>query len=81
MPILKFIDELNTFTLPMLAPGQYRAFEIVGDSMLPTPSGSVIVGEKVEDMEDVKANQAYIVISKSNGIVYKTNQPQQPCEK
>ena len=43
----EFIDELNTFTLPMLAPGDYRAFEIVGDSMLPTPSGSVIVGEKV----------------------------------
>ncbi len=67
----EFIDELNTFTLPMLAPGQYRAFEIVGDSMLPTPSGSVIVGEKVEDMEEVKSNQAYIVISKNNGIVYK----------
>ena len=27
----EFIDELNTFTLPMLAPGQYRAFEIIGD--------------------------------------------------
>ena len=40
-----YVDELNTFTLPMLAPGSYRAFEIVGDSMLPTPSGSVIVGE------------------------------------
>lgn len=67
----EFIDELNTFTLPMLAPGQYRAFEIVGDSMLPTPSGSVIVGEKIEDLEEVKSNQAYIVVSKSNGIVYK----------
>ncbi len=67
----EFIDELNTFTLPMLAPGQYRAFEIVGDSMLPTPSGSVIVGEKVEDIEEVKSNQAYIVVSKNNGIVYK----------
>jgi len=49
-----FLDELNTFTLPMLAPGQYRAFEILGDSMLPTPSGSVIVGEKLEDLEEVK---------------------------
>ena len=37
----EFIDELNTFTLPMLSGGNYRAFEIVGDSMLPTPSGSV----------------------------------------
>jgi hypothetical protein len=55
----------------MLAPGYYRAFEIVGDSMLPTPSGSVIVGEKVENLDDVKNNNAYIVVSKNNGIVYK----------
>ena len=67
----EFLDELNTFTLPMLAPGFYRAFEIVGDSMLPTPSGSVVVGEKVEHINDVKNNNAYIVVSRSNGIVYK----------
>ncbi len=67
----EFIDELNTFTLPMLAPGTYRAFEIIGDSMLPTPSGSVIVGEKVESLEHVKSSNTYIVISKQEGIVYK----------
>ena len=67
----EFLDELNTFTLPMLAPGSYRAFEIVGDSMLPTQSGSVIVGEKVEDLEDLKNNNTYIVISRNEGIVYK----------
>ncbi len=67
----EFIDELNTFTLPMLSGGNYRAFEIIGDSMLPTPSGSIIVGEKVDDMEDVKNNMAYIVVSRNEGIVYK----------
>lgn len=67
----EFLDELNTFTLPMLAPGNYRAFEIVGDSMLPTASGSVIVGEKVDDLEEVKSNQTYIVVSRNEGIVYK----------
>jgi len=67
----EFLDELNTFTLPMLAPGNYRAFEIVGDSMLPTPSGSVIVGEKVDNIDDVRTNQTYIVVSRSEGIVYK----------
>ena len=67
----EFLDELNTFTLPMLAPGNYRAFEIVGDSMLPTQSGSVIVGEKVDNPDDVKSNQTYIVVSRSEGIVYK----------
>ena len=67
----EFIDELNTFTLPMLTGGDYRAFEIIGDSMLPTPSGSIIVGEKVESLEDTKNGQAYIVVSKNEGIVYK----------
>jgi transcriptional regulator with XRE-family HTH domain len=68
----EFIDELNTFTLPMLAGGNYRAFEIIGDSMMPTPSGSIIVGEKVEgNTEDIKNNQAYIVVSRNEGIVYK----------
>jgi transcriptional regulator with XRE-family HTH domain len=67
----EFIDELNTFTLPMLAGGDYRAFEIVGDSMMPTPSGSVIVGERVQSIDDVKTNQTYIVVSKNDGIVYK----------
>ena len=67
----EFIDELNTFTLPMLTGGQYRAFEIIGDSMLPTPSGSIIVGEKVESLDDTKNGQAYIVVSKNEGIVYK----------
>ncbi len=66
-----FIDELNTFTLPFLAGGSYRAFEILGDSMLPTQSGSVIVGEKVENVEDVKNSNTYIVVSKNDGIVYK----------
>jgi transcriptional regulator with XRE-family HTH domain len=67
----EFIDELNTFTLPMLAGGNYRAFEIIGDSMLPTPSGSIIVGEKVENKDDIKNSQAYIVVSRNEGIVYK----------
>ncbi|MEY3324406.1 MAG: hypothetical protein RL316_1528 [Bacteroidota bacterium] len=67
----EFIDELNTFTLPMLTGNNYRAFEIIGDSMLPTPSGSVIVGEKVNDLEEVKNNTPCIVVSRNEGIVYK----------
>jgi transcriptional regulator with XRE-family HTH domain len=67
----EFIDELNTFTLPMLGAGHYRAFEIIGDSMLPTPSGSVIVAQKVDDLEDVRSNNTYVVVSRNEGIVYK----------
>ena len=58
-------------SLPALAGGNYRAFEIIGDSMLPTPSGSIIVGEKTDNIEDAKNNAAYIVVSRNEGIVYK----------
>jgi len=67
----EFIDELNTFTLPMMGSGNYRAFEIIGDSMLPTPSGSIIVGQKMDSIDDVKQNAACIVVSRNEGIVYK----------
>ena len=67
----EFVDELNTFALPMLAPGDYRAFEIIGDSMLPTPSGSVVVGEKIENFDALKNDQPCIVVSRMDGIVYK----------
>src|SRR5204863_5784873 len=66
----EFIDELNTFTLPMMSGGDYRAFEIVGDSMLPVPSGSIIVCEKVDDPDDLKNNSACILVSRTDGIVY-----------
>lgn len=67
----EFIDELNTFTLPMVKGSNCRAFEIIGDSMLPTPSGSVIVGEKVNAIDNIKNNAPCIVITNSEGIVYK----------
>jgi hypothetical protein len=67
----EFIDELNTFTLPMLGSGHYRAFEIIGDSMLPTPTGSIIVGQKIDSLADVKQHSTYIVVSRNEGIVYK----------
>ncbi|WP_343668134.1 LexA family transcriptional regulator [Chitinophaga sp.] len=67
----EFIEELNTFTLPMMGAGSYRAFEIAGDSMLPTPSGSVIVCHKVDGWEDIRNNEAYIVVTSREGIVYK----------
>lgn len=67
----EFIEELNTFTLPMLGAGDYRAFEIAGDSMLPVTSGSVIVCHKVDGWEEIKNNETYVVITAREGIVFK----------
>ena len=55
----------------MFKQGTYRAFEIKGDSMLPLVSGTIIIGEYVENWADVKGGETYVIISKSDGVVYK----------
>lgn len=67
----EYVADLPKFSLPMFNQGTYRAFEIKGDSMLPLPSGSVIIGEYVENWHDIKPGQTYVIVSKDDGVVYK----------
>lgn len=66
-----YISELPKFRLPIFQQGTYRAFELKGDSMLPLQPGTVIISEYVENWFDIKPGQTYVIISKSDGIVYK----------
>ena len=69
----QYIKDLPKFQLPLpfLKQGTFRAFEIVGDSMLPIQSGSIILAEYLDNWNDVKTGETYIVISKNEGVVYK----------
>jgi transcriptional regulator with XRE-family HTH domain len=67
----EFVAELPKFSLPMFKQGTFRAFEIKGDSMLPLPSGSIVIAEYVENWQHIKVGETYIVISQNDGIVYK----------
>ncbi|WP_428331135.1 helix-turn-helix domain-containing protein [Mucilaginibacter sp.] len=67
----EYVSKLPKFYLPMFKQGTYRAFEIKGDSMLPLVSGTIIIGEYLENWGDVKPAETYVIISKSDGIVYK----------
>lgn len=67
----EFIEELPRFQLPMLGQGTYRAFEIKGDSMMPLKSGTVIIGEYLQDWRNVKDGETYVIVSETEGVVYK----------
>ncbi|GAB1463939.1 XRE family transcriptional regulator [Pedobacter sp.] len=69
----QYIQDLPKFQLPIpsLKQGTYRAFEIKGDSMLPIQSGSIIIGEYLENWNDIKIGDTYVIISKNEGVVYK----------
>jgi len=68
----EYLTDLPRFHLPVLPKGgTYRAFEISGDSMLPILSGSIIIGKYVEQLNDIKNGKTYVLVTKSEGIVYK----------
>jgi transcriptional regulator with XRE-family HTH domain len=67
----EYVKELTSFRLPMLRQGNYRAFEISGDSMLPILPGTIVIGEYVEDLRDLKNGKTYVLVTQREGIVYK----------
>jgi len=67
----EYISDLPKMFIPGLPMGSYRAFEITGDSMLPTPPGSLVVSQYVEKLKDIKDDKTYIIITQRDGIVYK----------
>ncbi len=67
----EFIEQLLSMKLPFVPTGKHRAFPIVGDSMPPLKDGSFVVCKYVESFREVKDKATYIVVTKSDGIVYK----------
>ena len=67
----EYIRELPKIGFPNIPIGTYRGFEINGDSMLPIEPGSIIIANYIETFEDIKDDKTYIIVSKSEGLVYK----------
>lgn len=68
----EYISDLPKFHLPMLPKNAtYRAFEISGDSMLPIPSGSIVIGKYVDGFDDIKNGKTYVLLTEKEGVVYK----------
>lgn len=68
----EFIRVLPTFQMPFLSKEKkYRTFQISGDSMLPIPDKSWVTGEFVQDWENLRDHQAYIIVTISDGVLFK----------
>jgi transcriptional regulator with XRE-family HTH domain len=67
----EYIESLQQISLPFLGSGKHRGFPVEGDSMPPHEDGSIIVGKYIEKLGDVKDGKTYILITKSEGMVYK----------
>ena len=68
----EYLRDLPKYQLPFLSKGKtYRAFEIIGDSMLPLKPNSIVIGEYIEDWNALRDGQVCVVVSKNEGVVLK----------
>jgi len=67
----EYIRDLPKISFPNIPQGTYRGFEIHGDSMLPMEPGSIVICSYVENLRDIRNDKTYVVISKTEGVVYK----------
>ncbi len=67
----EYVERLQRIKLPFLPAGKHRAFPIKGDSMPPLRDGSFVVCKYVESYSDIKDGATYVLLTKSEGIVYK----------
>ena len=68
----EFIRVLPVFQLPFLSKDRkYRAFQVNGDSMLPIPDKSWVVGEYVQNWQTIRNGHPYIILTLEDGIVFK----------
>ncbi len=69
-----YINELPSFHLPLKqvsTSSTYRMFEISGDSMMPIEPGSYLLTEYIQNWRELKNGNAYVFISKFDGIFFK----------
>lgn len=68
----EFFIDFPTLSLPFLSSNKkYRAFPIQGDSMPPVSQGAIVVGEFIHDWTSLKDNSMCVIVTKSEGIVFK----------
>ena len=67
----EYVENLPLMQLPFVPTGKHRAFPIKGDSMPPLKDGSFVVAKYVDSVEDIKDGRTYVLLTKSEGIVYK----------
>ena len=68
----EFISKLPSYQFPFLPKDKkHRAFQISGDSMLPIRDRSWIACHYIDDWNDIKNGQGYVIVTKEDGVVFK----------
>ena len=67
----EYIESLPRIQLPFLGQGIFRGFMADGDSMPPFTDGTCVIGEYVEQLDDLKVGKEYMFVT-LDGYTFKT---------
>ena len=68
----EFISKLPSYQFPFLPKDKkHRAFQISGDSMLPIRDRSWIACHYIDDWNDIRNGQGYVIVTKDDGVIFK----------
>lgn len=67
----EFIAELPAFNLPELSKGDYRMFEVDGESMYPTLHHGDMVVCQATSRSNIKNSELYVVVTQQHGLLVK----------
>jgi len=67
----EYIEKMPFMELPFSVTGKHRAYPVRGDSMPPLATGDFVIGKYVESLKEVVDGKTYVLLTKSEGIVYK----------
>ena len=68
----EYIGKLPAYHFPfLLKDKKHRAFQISGDSMLPIRDKSWIACQYIDNWNEIKNGQGYVIVTKDDGILFK----------
>lgn len=67
----EYMERLEKLRIPFMPSGELRAFPVRGDSMLPVPDGSYVIGRYLDNAAQIRDGRTYVVVSRNEGISFK----------
>lgn len=67
-----YLETLPELTLPLPSSSdQYRAFEVTDEAMQPVNRGAIVVGRRIESIQNLKDGKPHILITRTEGVLFR----------
>lgn len=67
-----YLETLPELTLPLPSSSdQYRAFEVTDEAMQPVSRGAIVIGRRIESIQNLKDGKPHVLITRTEGVLFR----------